>query len=174
MTYYPPYDNSRNPSFPTTNYPLSSDFMPRDPPSAAHSPFEASYNTLSDMERRLASLEKRMAELEGATAEHSEHTSIPPAGISKEKMATINMIISNKSIGWKAALRKILVAVFGVGTLAQSCAVGKKNANNKCLNGQALDSIKGMIMHLLILLYFNNVNFCLQRYCLRPLAMWGT
>ena len=41
-------------------------------------------------------------------------------------------------------------AVFGIGTSAQSCAVGKKNSNNKSLNAQTIDSIKGIHDHAML------------------------
>ena len=75
------------------------------------------------------------------------------AGIGRDKMATIGMILSNKTIGWKAALRKILITVFGATTPAQSCAAGKKNSNNKSLDVQTLDSIKGIHNHILFKLF---------------------
>lgn len=64
-------------------------------------------------------------------------------GITKEKMSAINMILSNKTIGWKAALRKILVVVFGIDTLSQSCAKSKKNAQNRSLDVKVMRSITG-------------------------------
>ena len=41
-------------------------------------------------------------------------------------MMAFNIILSNKTIGRKAALQKILVGVFGVNKLSQSCEEGKK------------------------------------------------
>ena len=106
---------------------------------------------------QLDSLDKRLSELEcrkGNAEELGNNALVPSAaGIGKDKMAAIGMILSNKTISWKAALRKILVTVFGATTLAQSCAVGKKNSNNKSLNVQTLDSIKGMHNILFTLFY---------------------
>lgn len=88
------------------------------------------HSTFADIQMELQSVNKRISELESGKGKeenlgNSSH--IPSAaGIGKEKMAAIGMILSNKTISWKAALRKILVAVFGTATLAQSCAVGKK------------------------------------------------
>ena len=53
------------------------------------------------------------------------------------------MILANKVMGWKAALRKILVVVFGVDTLSQSCAKGKKNSKTKSLDHEIVRSITG-------------------------------
>ena len=64
-------------------------------------------------------------------------------GIPTEKTGTVRMILLNKSMGWKAALRKILIAVFGVETLSRLCAVGKKNAHYAPLNPTVINAIKG-------------------------------
>ena len=87
-----------------------------------------------------------MTQTEGSTVAAAPQTtssgsSIP--GISMDKISTINMILSNKVIGWKAALRKILVIVFGVDTLSQSCARGRKNAMTRSLDAQIVGSITG-------------------------------
>ena len=70
-----------------------------------------------------------------------------PSGISTEKMTAINMILSDRIIGWKAALRKILTIVLGVTELSQSCAKGKKNAKNRPLDPTLLQSITGTNIH---------------------------
>ena len=88
-----------------------------------------------------------MEELENRTLVSSA------ARIGRDQMATIGMILLNKTFGWKAALQKILITVFGATTLAQSCAVGKNNSNNKSLDVQTLDSIKGIHNHILFTLF---------------------
>ena len=45
-------------------------------------------------------------------------------------------------MGWKAALHKILV-VFGVDTLSQSCAKGKKNSKSRSLDPEIVGSTTG-------------------------------
>ena len=82
---------------------------------------------LNKIEHQLTLLEERITQAEGSTVTVQTTTSsssIP--GISMEKLSAINMILTNKVMGWKAALRKILVVVFGVDTLSQFCAKGKK------------------------------------------------
>ena len=66
-----------------------------------------------------------------------------PPGISGEKMVAINMILSDRIIGWKAALCKILMIVLGIDELSQSCAKGKKNAKNRRLDPILIQSITG-------------------------------
>lgn len=99
---------------------------------------------------QLDSLDKHSSEAEckkGNVEELEKRALVPSAaGIGRDKMATIRMILLNKTIGWKAALRKILIPVFGATRLAQSCAVRKKNSNKKSFDVQTLDSIKGMYM----------------------------
>ena len=48
------------------------------------------------------------------------------SGISPEKTGAIRVVLNNKSLGWRAALRKVLTVVFSLDMLAKSCAVGKK------------------------------------------------
>lgn len=99
---------------------------------------------LNKIEHQLAILAERITQAEGSTVAAQTPTnssSIP--GISREKMTTINTILSNKVMGWKAALRKILVAVFGVNTLSQSCAKGKKNSRTRSLDSEIVGSITG-------------------------------
>ena len=72
-----------------------------------------------------------------------------PAGISQltpplEKTIAIRLILNNKMLGWRAALRKILVVVFGVNVLANSYAMGKRNAIYSKLDSALLRSIKGI------------------------------
>ena len=159
-------------SFPMT-YPPPSSWIPPLSQSTSHqsqsfSSFPMTYplpssfevyvsNTFTEIQTQLDSLDKRLSKLEckkGNAEELGNNALVPSAaGIGKDKMAAISMILSNKTISWKAALRKILVTVFGATTLAQSCAVGKKNSNNKSLNVQTLDSIKGMHNILFTLFY---------------------
>ena len=42
----------------------------------------------------------------------------------------IQLILSDKNMGWKAALRRILVLSLVVSTLGKSCAKGKKNSKS--------------------------------------------
>ena len=86
---------------------------------------------------QLDSLDKYLSEVEcrkGNVEELENRTLVLSAArIGRDQMATIGMILLNKTIGWKAALRKILITVFGTTTLAQSCAVRKKKSNNRSL-----------------------------------------
>ena len=124
---------------------------------------------------QLDALDKRLSEIEcrkGDMEELENRVSVPSvAGIGRDKMATIGMILSNKTIGWKAALRKILTTVFGATTLAQSCAVGKKNSSNKSLDVQILDSIKGIHNHILFKLFAIHLMLFTYRHIVSKL--WG-
>ena len=55
----------------------------------------------------------------------------------------MHMILSS-ALGWTVALRKILVIVFGMDTLAGSCAVGRKNSTTTALGTLKLNALKGM------------------------------
>ena len=52
------------------------------------------------------------------------------------------LFLNNKMLGWWAALRKILVVVFGVNVLANYCAMGKRNTTFNKLDLALLRSIK--------------------------------
>ena len=128
------YQSQSFPSFPMTYPPPSSSnaFHPFPTPYYPHvqpSSFQVYVsNTFAEIQLQLDALDKRLSEIEcrkGDMEELENRVSVPSvAGIGRDKMATIGMILSNKTIGWKAALQKILTTVFGATTLAQSCAVG--------------------------------------------------
>ena len=66
-------------------------------------------------------------------------------GLSREQNVTVRMICYSTSTGWKAALRKILVIVYGHEVLAMSCVVGRTNANSTpALDSRKLDIVKGI------------------------------
>ena len=161
-TSYPPSGYNHQPYASSTIYPLSS---------------TTSYNLHSDsniwgrldtMEKQLSALEDRVTLLEESEGPiPTEETTSRIPGITREKMMAVNIILSNKTIGWKAALRKILVGVFGVNKLSQSCAKGKKNAQNKSLDPQMVRSITGnnictIIITILFMLFFIDILY--QRY----------
>ena len=54
----------------------------------------------------------------------------------------IQLILSDKNMGWKAALRRILVLSFGVRTLGKSCTKGKKDSKSDKLDERKLNLIK--------------------------------
>jgi len=63
-----------------------------------------------------------------ATIGSSERSGIPSVlELSREQELTMHMILSSDA-GWIVAMRKILVLVFGMDTLAGSYAVGRKNS----------------------------------------------
>ena len=48
-------------------------------------------------------------------------------------------------MGWKMAMRKVILMTFGQNTLATSCAVGRRDAKTTCtsLDKVKLNTIKG-------------------------------
>jgi len=54
------------------------------------------------------------------------------AGQNQESMVTF--ILANKSHGWKVALRKMLMLVFGQECMSNSCATGRKLAKTQKLD----------------------------------------
>ena len=98
---------------------------------------------LDKVEKQLSFLKGKVSQLEGSAGTIPTEPSMSIPGIIREKMRAVNLILSNKTLGWKAALRMMLVAVIGVEELAQSCAKGKKNAQNKSLDPQTVRSITG-------------------------------
>jgi len=86
----------------------------------------------------------------------STDTGIP--GLSSNQHVAISVFTSNTSIGWKVALRWMLLVVFGTEILARSCYKGRKNATNQPLDASKVDAIKGkhacIIKNIYIVLYF--------------------
>ena len=60
--------------------------------------------------------------------------------LSREQELTVNMILLSTT-GWTVAPRKILAIVFGTNTLAESCAVGRKNSTTTALSSLKLRCI---------------------------------
>ena len=111
------------------------------------------HGKLDNVEKQLTLLEERITHLEGSattasTISTEETLSMP--GITNEKMTAVNLILSNKTIGWKAALRKILVAVVGVEELSKSCAKGKKMPRTSVSIHKQLDRLQVIIFLLSI------------------------
>ena len=77
----------------------------------------------------------------------SKDTGIPD--LNSEQMMVIGMILTNPSIGWKVALRKLLMVVFGEETLAGSCCKSRKNATFQPLDGTKLHVVKGILQTLI-------------------------
>ena len=100
--------------------------------------------------RELALLKERVTRLEekltsGPSEMMSNDTGIPD--LNAEQMMVIGMISSNPSTGWKVALRKLLMVVFGEETLARSCCKGRKNATFQPLDGTKLNAVKGTLQY---------------------------
>jgi len=96
------------------------------------------------------SLDGRVKQLEGAIASgmaasgSSERSGIPSVlELSREQELTVHMILSTNA-GWTVAMQKILVIVFGMDTLAGSCAAGRKNSTTAALSTLKLNAIKGV------------------------------
>ena len=75
------------------------------------------------MQLELDELRRRVEVLENQDENHSVDVGM------SELIAQI--ILANKSRGWKVALRKLLLLAFSQECLANSCAVGKSNANTR-------------------------------------------
>ena len=115
----------------------------------------------------LFKLEERVRQLEEASAGTSnasnfrdeENSVLPPVlppvlhSLTRERKLTIDMILSSKG-SWTVVMWKILLVVFGQATLAESCAVGRTNANSQPLNTQKLTVVKGIDMHVAINLHY--------------------
>ena len=95
------------------------------------------------------SLEERVKHLEAAMVSGNatggdSSTSMPSVlELSREQELTVHMILSSAP-GWRVTLRKILVIVFGMDTLAGSCAVGRKNSTTTALSTLKLNALKAM------------------------------
>ena len=93
-------------------------------------------NELELLKQRVARFKEKLS---GTTVEitpASNDTGI--TGLNSEQQMAITMIASNPSIGWKVALQRVLMVVFGEETLAASCCKGRKNATFQPLDGQGL------------------------------------
>ena len=174
ISYLPPrvssnpeyYRPTSTPSYPPFSFTGYNYYPPLYPPSSITT---YSNHRLDTIKRKLSSLEERIALLEGSSATSSDETTFNSdvPGITREKMAAINIILSNKALGWKAALRKILVAVLGVNELSQSCARGKKNAKNRSLDSQLVRSVTGKYIFTTYTYYYPRIIFVdilYQRY----------
>ena len=93
------------------------------------------------LKQRVTRLEDKLSESNAAT-EISNNSGI--AGLNSEQQMAITMITANPSIGWKVALRRVLMVVFGEETLAASCCKGRKNATFQPLDGTKLNAVKGI------------------------------
>ena len=96
----------------------------------------------------LALLKERVARLEEKltptpSTEMSNNTGIPD--LNSEQTMVIGMISTNPFIGWKVALQKLLMVVFGEETLAGSYCKGRKNATFQPLDGTKLNAVKGIL-----------------------------
>ena len=85
------------------------------------------HSKINDMLAEINDIKHRLSQLENSKDQlPNEEESFP--GIPPEKTTAIRLVLNNKMLGWRAALRKVLVVVFGVNVLANSCAMGKRNA----------------------------------------------
>ena len=57
------------------------------------------------------------------------------------------MISTNPSTGWKVALQKLSMVVFGEETLAISCCKGRKNASFQPQEGKKFNAVKGTLQY---------------------------
>ena len=99
------------------------------------------------MRLKLNELRRRVEALENRDENHNHSDDV---GVSE---ATAQMILADKSRGWKVALRKLLLLAFGQECLANSCAVGKSNAKFQKLDANKLRMIKGMYMVYVMYMY---------------------
>jgi len=51
-------------------------------------------------------------------------------GPARDQESTITFILANKARGWKVALRKTLMLMFGQECMSNSCAAGRKYAKS--------------------------------------------
>ena len=126
------------------------------PPSAMAEIKQFIHAELFKVEERVRQLEEASAGTSNASNFRDEGNSVlPPAlhSLTREQKLTIDMILSSKG-SWTVVMRKILLVVFGQATLAESCAVGRTNANSQPLNTQKLTAVKGIDMHVAINLYY--------------------
>ena len=90
---------------------------------------------LSELDRRLTTLEETINSFSATKITGSD-----------QKSTMLKMILADKALGWKVAMRKVLQMTFGQNTLAVSCAVGQKYSKNATLDQTKLNTIKGKIM----------------------------
>jgi len=103
---------------------------------------------VNQLKDRVKYLEEKVATMDQAqpgTMSASSDTGIP--GLSPNQHVAISVITSNASIGWKVALRRVLMVVFGAETLARSCCKGRRNSTNQPLDASKVDAIKGYNKH---------------------------
>ena len=91
---------------------------------------------ITSMWLELDELRRRVEALENKDENHSVDV-----GMSE---LTAQMILADKSRGWKVALRKLLLLAFGQECLVNSCAVGKSNVKFEKLDVNKLRMIKGI------------------------------
>ena len=106
------------------------------------------------LSREVADIKERLARLEDIISSNSSSIRKTNDG-----SATVQLILSNTTLGWKLALRKLLLLKFGVNMLGNSCAVGRKDAKFNKLDEAKLLEIKGT--HLYIQLF--NVMYVLLK-----------
>ena len=105
--------------------------------------------TLSNLEQELHDIKQRLAVLENSLLPVNEQLATS-GGTADGESPAIQLILSDKNMGWKAAMRRILLLTFGVRTLGRSCAKSKKNAKSDKLDERKLNHIKGIILFLLL------------------------
>ena len=99
--------------------------------------------------QELELLKQRVAKLEERIGAHNDETMYTPndtgiPDLTSAQTMMIGMMSTNPSIGWKVALRKLLMVVFGEEILARSCCIGRKNATFQPLDGTKLNAVKGI------------------------------
>ena len=83
--------------------------------------------TLSNLEQELEDIKQRLAVLEDNLLPVNEQLAGSDGSSNTDcESPAMQLILSDKNMGWKAALRRILMLSFGVRTLGKSCAKGKE------------------------------------------------
>ena len=110
--------------------------------------FKEKDKELQLLKEQVNNLQGRLAGAEGDVNANNE--------LSREQNTKVSMILTNQSISWRVALRRILEIVFEKELLAQSCCVGRKHATYKGLDARKLDVVRGMYI---INLYYIHIIF---------------
>jgi len=115
------------------------------------------YELYKDLKQRLDVLEDQVAKLRQTRAAGDDLGVEQPLAdtleVTREQMMTIKMYCANQTIGWKTALRRIMIVVFGNDVLSSSCTVGRRNSKHTALPNRKIDVIKGINVHICFMWY---------------------
>ena len=95
--------------------------------------------SLADLKSEASDIKARLAHLEEILCAENSCSS----NRNMNDSATVQLILANKTMGWKVALRKLLQLKFGVNMLGNSCAKGRKGAKFDKLDDTKMLEIKG-------------------------------